>query len=142
MKRFLIVVLPLGVFGLYVMQLHATQEPKSKQSAKTDLNTFMQLKLDHAKGILAGLATEDFEQIAKESQALTALSLQSSWNTKTTVEYLDHSSDFRRALSVITKAAHEENLDRAALAYVNMTVQCIECHRYLRHRQDEDAVPK
>ena len=103
----------------------------------------MQMKLEHTKGILEGLATEDYEQIAKETQALNALSLQSSWNAYTTLDYLDHSADFRRALNVITKAAHEENLDRAALGYVNLTVQCIECHRYLRQKQAEDsAKPK
>ena len=100
----------------------------------------MQLKLDHTKGILEGLATEDFQQIAKGAQALNALSLQSSWNAHTTLEYLDHSGDFRRALNVITKAAREENLDRAALGYVNLTVQCIECHRYLRQNKATDPL--
>ncbi len=142
MKRILFIAVPALAIGMWMMQLHATQEQQSKQSAKTDLNNFMQLKLGHAKGILEGLATEDFEQIAKDSQALTALSLQSSWNTHTTINYLDHSADFRRALNVITKAAHEENLDRAALAYVNLTVQCIECHRYLRQKQAETTKQK
>ena len=82
----------------------------------------------------------DYQQIAVETQALKALNLQSSWNAHTTADYLDHSADFRRALNVITKAAHEENLDRAALGYVNLTVQCIECHRYLRQKQVEDPV--
>ena len=134
MKRILFFVLPVFAVGMWMLQLHAKQEPQPKQTTKSDLDSFMQLKLDHAKGILEGLATEDFEQIAKGSQALAALSLQSSWNTYTTLSYLDHSSDFRRALNVISKAAREENLDRAALAYMNMTVQCIECHRYLREK--------
>ena len=134
MKRILIFALPICAIGLCMLRLNATQEPQSIQSSRTELHTFMQLKLGYAKGILEGLATENFEQIAKDSQALTALSLQSSWNTRTTVDYLDHSSDFRKALNIITKAAREENLDRAALAYVNMTVQCIECHRYLREK--------
>ena len=132
LKRILILVLPICAIGLCMLRLNATQEPQTVQSS--DLDAFMQLKLGHAKGILEGLATEDFEQIAKDSQALSALSLQSSWNTRTTLDYLDHSSDFRRALNVIALAAREKNLDRAALAYVNMTVQCIECHRYLREK--------
>jgi hypothetical protein len=110
----------------------------SKKASDEQLKSFMRLKLDHAQGILGGIATEDFEQIAKEVQALNALSMQSSWNAYTTVEYLNHSSDFRRAMDVISKAAHEENIDRAALGYVNLTVQCIECHRYLRHKQQNE----
>jgi hypothetical protein len=147
MKRLLTAGLPLGVIlavtaFLAIARLQATpvtQAPSSDEKLKT----FMQLKLDHAKGILEGIATEDFEQIAKEVQALTALSLQSSWNTYSTPDYLNHSSDFRRAMDVIHKAAHEQNLDRAALGYVNLTVQCIECHRYLRlQNANNQAKPK
>ena len=134
MKRILFIALTTFAIGLGLMRLNATPAQQAKQAATSELEKFMKLKLDHAKGILEGLATEDFEQIAKDSQALTALSLQSSWNTHTTLDYLDHSADFRRALNVVTKAAHEENLDRAALGYVNLTVQCIECHRYLRQK--------
>lgn len=107
----------------------ATQE---KRVGQDRLDGFMQLKLDHAKGILEGLSNEDFDAIKQNAQALTTLSLESSWNAYTTPEYLALSTDFRRAVRMMTEAAHEKNLDRAALAYVNTTVQCIECHRYMR----------
>jgi hypothetical protein len=93
----------------------------------------MKLKLDHAKGILEGLSNEDFNAISQNAQGLATLSLESSWNAYTTPEYLALSTDFRRAVRMMTEAANEKNLDRAALAYVNTTVQCIECHRYMRH---------
>ena len=136
MKRILIIAVPACAIALSMMRLHGN--PAEQSGQKSELRTFMQLKLDHTKGILEGSAMEDFQQIAKDAQALNALSLQSSWNAHTTLEYLDHSGDFRRALNVITKAAHEENLDRAALGYVNLTVQCMECHRYLRQKQATD----
>jgi hypothetical protein len=139
MKRMLIFAVPVCAIALSMLRLHGNPQEPSGQTGKGQLKPFMQMKLDHAKGVLEGIATEDFERIAKDTQALSALSLQSSWNAHTTVEYLDHSSDFRRALNVITKAAHEENLDRAALGYVNLTVQCIECHRYLRQKEAADA---
>lgn len=140
MKRILIIAVPACAIVLSMMRLHGNPAEQSGQIGKSELRTFMQLKLDHTKGILEGLATEDFQQIAKGAQALNALSLQSSWNAHTTLEYLDHSGDFRRALNVITKAAREENLDRAALGYVNLTVQCIECHRYLRKNKATDTL--
>jgi hypothetical protein len=108
----------------------ATQEKKVGQD---QLGGFMQLKLDHAKGILEGLSNEDFNAISQNAQGLATLSLESSWNAYTTPEYLALSTDFRRAVRMMTEAANEKNLDRAALAYVNTTVQCIECHRYMRH---------
>lgn len=140
MKRILMIAVPACAIVLSMMRLHGTPAEQSGQSSKSELRTFMQLKLDHTKGIIEGLATEDFQRIAKDAQALNALSLQSSWNTHTTLEYLDHSGDFRRALNVITKAAREENLDRAALGYVSLTVQCIECHRYLRQKKATDTL--
>lgn len=92
----------------------------------------MQRKLDHAKRVLEGLAMEDFELIAREAQALSLLSLESNWNVLTTDEYIQQSSDFRRAVNVITQAAREKDVHRAALGYVDLTVRCVECHSYLR----------
>ncbi|MCY2983618.1 MAG: hypothetical protein NTY15_08265 [Planctomycetota bacterium] len=142
MKRTLVIAIPALAIMLSMIPLHGKPQEQTGKASKSQLDSFMEMKLEHSKAILEGLATENFEQIAKASQALTALSLESSWNAHTTMEYLDHSSDFRRALHVVTSAAHEENLDRAALGYVNMTVQCIECHRYLRVKQSGDAIKK
>lgn len=129
MQRSLIVTLVTLILGLSSWQLLG-QPPK--QTPPEKLKTFMQRKLDHAKGVLEGLATEDYEKIAKDAQALSLLSLESDWNVITTVEYLEQSSDFRRAVNVITEAAREKDVNRAALGYVNLTVRCVECHSYLR----------
>jgi hypothetical protein len=118
----------------------AMQQNGNQQKVKdaSSLDPFMQLKLVHSKDILEGLATEDFEMIAKGAQSLTALSLESSWNVYTTEKYLQQSSDFRQSLKIIKEGAHEKNIDRAALGYLNMTVQCLECHRYLKTAQTSD----
>ena len=142
MKRTLVFAIPALAILLSMIPLHGKPQEQTGKASKAQLGSFMELKLEHAKGILEGLATEDFEQIARSSQALTALSLESSWNAHTTTEYLDHSADFRRALNVVTSAAREENLNRAALGYVSMTVQCMECHRYLRDKQSGDSTKK
>lgn len=97
------------------------------------LKPFMQRKLDHAKGVLEGLAMENFELIAREAQALSLMSLESNWNVLTTDEYIQQSADFRRAVNVITEAAREKDVHRATLGYVNLTVRCVECHSYLRN---------
>lgn len=143
MKRFLTIsvalALLLGVaFKLQSVTAVTNQDPKKH----TDLGHFMELKLEHTKGILEGVTTEDFEMIAKEAQLLKGLSLESSWNVHTTQEYLEQSSDFRRTLQVITDAAHERNLDRAALGYIDLTVRCLECHRYLRKNHSNDDSSK
>jgi len=127
-------VLVFGLFGFLVFGVIQLQgKPHQTQKANgSDLDSFMQLKLEHSKEILEGLVTEDYEMVAKGAQALTALSLESAWNVYTTETYLQQSSDFRRSLQVVKDAAKEKNVDRAALGYVNLTVQCLECHRFLR----------
>lgn len=70
--------------------------------------------------------------IAKNSQAMSLLSLESNWQVLQTTEYLDRSKEFRRAADALTQAAKKKNLDGAALAYVQLTMNCINCHKYVR----------
>lgn len=101
------------------------------------LRPVMQLKLDYSKEVLEGLALEDYEKIAKSSQKLGLLSLESGWKMLQTEEYVKQSLEFRRTANVITEASRDHNLERAALGYVALTVRCIECHGYLRKQHPE-----
>jgi hypothetical protein len=42
------------------------------------------------------------------------------------------SGDFRRSCESLRTAAKAENLDAAALAWMEVTMKCIQCHRYVR----------
>ncbi len=97
--------------------------------------TLMQAKLAHAKGLLEGLATEDFERLVKHSNELTLLSQETDWNVLQTPEYHRLSEDFRRNTKSLTTAAKAKNLDGATLAYVGVTMKCVECHKYVRSVQ-------
>lgn len=101
-----------------------------------NLKPIMKRKLDYAKAILESLATEDFDGIAKNAQALSLLSLESEWQVLTTEEYLEQSADFRRSLQVVREAGQKKNIDRSALGYVDMTIRCVECHKYLRQNSE------
>jgi cephalosporin-C deacetylase-like acetyl esterase len=106
------------------------------------LKPFMKRKLELAKNVIEAIALEDHEKLAKNAQGLSLLSMESGWNVFTTNQYAQHSTDFRRAVQVVIDGAHEKNIDRAALGYVNMTLQCVECHKYMRkHHPNVKAVP-
>lgn len=96
------------------------------------VKALMQAKLEHSQALLNGLATEDFEELARHSSALTVLSLETDWNVLQTAEYRRLSEDFRRSTKQLTDAAKDESLDGATLAYVGLTVKCVECHKYVR----------
>lgn len=95
----------------------------------------MHRKLEYSKTLLEGLATEDYEKISRNAQSLNLLSLESTWNVLVTEEYLKQSDAFRRALESIRDGAKEKNIDRAALGYVDMTIRCVECHKYVRRNK-------
>lgn len=97
-----------------------------------EVGTFMRAKLDHSKKLLEGLALEDFTMIARESQELSLLSQATNWQVLQTPEYLDQSREFRRTADALTAAAREKNLDAAALRYVELTMKCVNCHKYVR----------
>lgn len=96
------------------------------------LRDFMRVKLSHSQKVLEGLTTENYEMIAKNSQAMSVLSLETNWQVLQTAEYLDRSKEFRRIADSLTQAAKKKNLDGAALAYVQLTMNCIDCHKYVR----------
>jgi len=102
---------------------------------------FMKLKLKHSQLVLEGIVLEDFALIEKNAQSLSLLSEAATWRVLQTPEYLQHSGEFRRAANAITNAAREKNIDGAALAYMEMTMKCVNCHKYVRNVRMADAGP-
>jgi hypothetical protein len=92
----------------------------------------MQWKLEHSQKLLAGLALEDHAALAKHAEQLRILSLDASWQVLQTPEYARQSQQFRRTAATLKEAALQHNLDGATLAYVDLTMRCIDCHRYVR----------
>ncbi len=97
-----------------------------------NLSDFMNRKLEHAQSMLEGLVTEDYPTILKHAREMNVISRAAAWQVIETPEYAAQSVEFRRAVDDLTKAAEKHNLDGAALAYVEMTVKCVNCHKYVR----------
>ena len=103
-----------------------------RNTGAEETETLMQAKLEHSKSLLEGLATGDFAQLEKSASALTLLSLETDWNVIQTGEYRRLSEDFRRSTKSLKEMATAKNLDGATLAYVGVTMKCVECHKYVR----------
>ena len=114
--------------GMIVAALAATGGVR----AQDRLAAFMQAKLTHSEKTLEGLAKGDFELISKHSQAISLLCEDELWAVLQTPEYRERSNDFRRNVNAITDAARKKNLEAATLAYVNATLNCVSCHKYVR----------
>jgi cytochrome c556 len=92
----------------------------------------MRAKLTHSQKILEGLLAEDFDMIVANSQRLNLLTRAVEWQMLEAAEYTQRSTDFRRSLDKLTQAAKQKNLDGAALAYIDITIKCLQCHEYIR----------
>ncbi len=107
----------------------AKKKPAGSRSAHKE---FMRKKLDSAQSILEGLALEDFKRIAKGAAELKAASTSAEFNVINDGFYNAYADKFRRTTEKMTKAARENNVDGATLGYLDMTLSCVECHKYVR----------
>lgn len=95
---------------------------------------FMRDKLQLSQQILEGLATEDFDLIAAKAARLSAMSKQADWRVFENPDYDQQSATFRRHVDSLARSAREKNLDAATLAYVRITMSCVDCHKLVRGR--------
>ena len=109
----------------------------AQETAVDDVAVFMRAKLDHSKNVLEGLALADFDLVARGAQELSLASQESSWQVLQTEDYARLSGEFRRACDGLRSAAKAENLDGAVLAWMEVTQECVQCHRYVRDEQPD-----
>jgi hypothetical protein len=93
---------------------------------------FMREKLGHSQKALEALALEDFVTLAQQSKKLSAMTQEATWEVFQNPDYAQHSATFRRHANSLTKAAQDKNLDAATLAYVRLTMSCVDCHKFVR----------
>ncbi|MCA9109593.1 MAG: hypothetical protein KDA52_06580 [Planctomycetaceae bacterium] len=127
-----------GVFVAWTLVVAADKEPSQEgasskaEQSKKDLSHFMRLKLDASSKLLEGLAMEDFALIKEGAKELNAMSTAEKWRVTNDAVYRNFSGEFQQTTKELMDAADKENLDRAALKWMDATMNCIECHRYAR----------
>jgi cytochrome c556 len=121
--------------GVTFVALASVMSLTAGANAEDKLAAFMRAKLEHSEKVLEGLAREDYQLIAKHSQAISLLCEDEMWAVLKTPEYLERSNEFRRSVNAITEAARQKNLEAAAFAYVDTTIKCVSCHKYVRQQR-------
>jgi hypothetical protein len=103
-----------------------------QKSDKDKVILLMRKKLEHSNKVLEGITTADYKMISKNAEDLIAISQEAEWQVIKTPRYEVFSNDFRRSGEDLVKAAKEKNVDAAALAYVDLTLTCVKCHKHVR----------
>jgi hypothetical protein len=109
------------------------QLPKNtKHGQSKKVSELMRKKLQHAQKVLEGIALNDFDQIMDHADGLMQVTKEVEWQVMKTPRYEVQSNEVRRAVENLQEKAAQENLDDAALGYVELTLSCVKCHNYVR----------
>lgn len=123
-KLLLLTILLVAAAGLSV----ALAQTKRNRSTKE----FMHDKLELSQRVLEGLATADYDLIIAKGTKLSAMSKEADWRAFENPDYDQQSVIFRRQVDALVKAAKDKNIDAATLAYVRITMSCVDCHKLVR----------
>lgn len=134
------IVFALLIAGLVQSQGSAEPVQDMPKEVRT-LDAFMRRKLDLSREALQGIVTEDFPLIKKSADGLEKMSRQAEWEVFHLDEYNHFSAEFRRIARSMGKQAEQKNIDGASMAYVQLTMSCVECHKFTRGVRMADATP-
>jgi hypothetical protein len=96
---------------------------------------FMRQKLEFSKQVLEGLTVENYQAITRGASALRRLSQAAQWEVPTipnATDYVAFTGEFQRLCDELQTKAKERNVDGATLVYLRLTMNCVNCHKYVR----------
>lgn len=129
--------LALGLIGVVMVVNAAVSQDKPQKKvpdAKRELeqSQFMRKKLEASNQILEGLTSEDSQLIVKGAKLLAEMSTAEKWQVQNNVMYRQFSGEFQRSAKSLLEAAEKGNYDAAALKWIDTTMKCLECHKFVR----------
>jgi len=113
-----------------LLPLATTLHGDDRDSKK--VSELMHRKLTCSQKILEGISTNDLDKVSKNAEELVQISKDAEWLVIKTPRYEVHSLEFQRAAENLVEKAKEKNLDGATLSYVDLTLSCVKCHKYVR----------
>ena len=132
--------------GAWSVQSQARAQDKPSKPAEaaknTELSAFMRKKLEASGKILEGLCTEDMELVRAGASSLQELSSAEKFRVSNDVMYRQFSSEFQSLTKELIKAAESGNQDRVALKWMDTTMSCMDCHRFVRGMRVADTKEK
>jgi hypothetical protein len=125
-----------GIPLIWVGRSSVADDPAEKTdppaTGELALREFMRLKLEASGRILEGLSTDDLDLVRAGASDLHEMSNAERWRVSADPLYRQFSGDFREATQQLMQAADDRNPDRAAMKWIDATMCCLDCHRFVR----------
>jgi hypothetical protein len=93
---------------------------------------WMKKKLEFSQNILAGIANADFDKIVTSAEAMRNLSKIEGFIRSRTPGYRTQLQIFEESAEEIIRQGKKDNVEGAALAFTQLTISCVNCHKQLR----------
>ena len=105
---------------------------EDKPAEKVAAQLTMAAKLKFATIILEGLTNDDLDRVLDGARAMNGLNELEAFVRRRNPAYTAQLNVFRTSTDGVVAAAESKNLDGAALAFTQLTVSCVNCHKTLR----------
>ena len=117
------------------------KEDKAEPRGREDLplREYMRVKLAASNMVLEGMCTDDMTLVEHGARKLNEMSTSERWRVSNDPMYRQFSGDFREITQQLLSAAEKKNMDRVTLKWMDATMSCIECHRFVRGIRIADA---
>jgi hypothetical protein len=113
-------------FGTATVVGHGGEPPQAKTAE------LMRKKLQQLQKVLEGIALNDFDKIIQHADELILISKETEFKVMKTPQYELYTGEFRRNAEDLVKKAKEKNIDGSTLAYMELTLTCVRCHKHCR----------
>ncbi|MGI9470971.1 MAG: hypothetical protein ACR2NZ_05540 [Rubripirellula sp.] len=130
--RYLTAVVLLLVSGGVIVGDDPTQTTKEAEKQVEPVSFWMEKKLEYSQDILRGLATGELEMVAEKAEQMRLLSKVEGWVRNRKPGYRAQFQAFEFANAEILRNARADNLDGATIAFQQLTISCVSCHKMLR----------
>lgn len=124
----LFLVVPLILASLFA----GTDSTYTQTEKESGVKEAMRQKVAYSQQVLVGITLEDYGLIVNNAKKLVELSNKTNWYSRQVPEYELFLNEFRRNAQELMKAGEHKNLDAASVAYGQMTMSCISCHKFIR----------
>jgi hypothetical protein len=109
---------------------HGSDPPAAQ--AKTAPSLWMKQKVTASQNVLVALAREDYDAIRLNANSMLAVGYLETFARADTPGYHALMGDFEYANKSLVLAAKNKNLDGATVAYLQLTISCVNCHKIVR----------
>jgi len=141
-SRIVVAVAALTLLALAGAQLLTASAAQKDESTRDKVRVFMRAKLTNSQNVIEGLATENWDLIEGGAARMLVMSKATEWTVGDGPQYKQDTNDFVNACKQLITQSKVKNIEGTTLAYLQLTMNCVECHKHVRASQKRATPPR